>query len=84
MRLFGLEINRAPKKQPDIWARAARAPMGLLISEMSAAELREELTWVARQLNRGNVLFIAKKDPFKRVDYATASNPYFTTKGENA
>jgi hypothetical protein len=67
MRILGIEITKTPKPSKDIWSRAALAPMGLLISAMTPDELRRELTWVARELMKGNFLYSGINDPFKRV-----------------
>lgn len=74
MRLFGLEITRVPKKQPHIWSRAGRAPIGLLITEMTPDELREELTWVVERLGKGDTLFIGAQDPFRWVQALSKFN----------
>ena len=67
MRLFGIEITLAPKKGTAVWVRAGLAPIGTLISEMTPDELRNELTWVADELNKGNSLMVSPRDSFKRV-----------------
>lgn len=67
MRIFGLEISRVPKAKPAVWHRASTSALGVRITDMTPDELRTELEWVLGHISEGRVVYIGKRDPFRRV-----------------
>lgn len=67
MRILGIEISRVPDSKPAIWHRASTSALGVRITDMTPDELRTELAWVLGHLEAGRVVYIGKRDPFRRV-----------------
>lgn len=65
MRIFGLEITRAPKDRPEVWHRRNGLPMR--ISRMSPEEARGELLWCLDMMKRGRRLGISNTNPTCKI-----------------
>lgn len=67
MRILGIEISLVPKAKPAVWHRASTSALGVRITDMTPDELRTELEWVLGHISAGRVVYIGRKDPFRRV-----------------
>lgn len=72
MRIFGLEITRAPKKSmtSKLWNRSNYYENGRQINDMTPIELRRELSWVRARIDEGGgkaTLVISPSDIYQRI-----------------
>lgn len=70
MRIFGLEITRAPKVNKvghAVWSNPSKKPLGVRVVDMTPDELRYELLWVLYHLKSGGRLYMGKNDKFQRI-----------------
>lgn len=76
MRIFGLEITRAPRAdaQSQVWNRSTYFENGRRINDMTPDELRRELKWIRQQIDAsptGNItLTIKPTDVYQRLRLA--------------
>lgn len=76
MRIFGLEITRAPRPdaQSQVWNRSTYFENGRRINDMTPDELRRELKWIRQQIDAsptGSItLTIKPTDVYQRLRLA--------------